>query len=112
MLSRIKQAQAGGAVGTSTQKRDVTPSIGPVESRRTATTRKVNYRDQSYEDRTHLEAQEDMNPASKAQAPYSVDDTGQGVWVVLTVALIFLAYHLADQMIWNAAQRAQEVQPW
>ena len=53
-----------------------------------------------------------MNLASEAQAPYTVDDTGQEVWVVLTAALMFLAYHLVDQMIWNAAQRAQEVQPW
>ena len=70
------------------------------------------YQDQSYEDRTHLEPQEEMKSAIGAPAPYSVDDTGRGPRVVLTALFIIGGIQLIDWMIWNAAQRAQEVQPW
>ncbi|MGK0482869.1 MAG: hypothetical protein ACJAQ3_002851 [Planctomycetota bacterium] len=59
-----------------------------------------------------MEAQEGMNPASEAQAPYTVDDTGRGAWVFLTAALLIGGCQLVEWMIWDAVQKAQEVQPW
>lgn len=53
-----------------------------------------------------------MNSASEAQQPHIVDDAGRGLWVFLTAALLLAAPQIVEWMIWNAAQRAQEVQPW
>jgi hypothetical protein len=56
-----------------------------------------------------LEQLEDINSAATPEQPFTVDDTGQGLWMVLTALLVCSTPLLIDWIIWDASQG---VQPW
>ncbi len=65
-----------------------------------------------YEDSSPLAHLEDTNQAPEPEQPFTVDDTGRGWGVCATALLIVGSYIAVDWILWDAIQRAQEVQPW